>query len=181
MSALHHPLLLKYAKKIDNDKILFIPDCNLGDWIAKQIPEKQFKLLNGGCPTHARISAKEVDKAKQMHPDALLLVHPECKPEVVEKADYIGSTTGIMKFAEQSDNKEFIIGTENSIVTNLQLICPDKMFYPLSKDCICSNMKATTIVDVLNCCKGTFGEEIELDEDTRLKAKACIDKMIELG
>ncbi|MCR4563737.1 MAG: quinolinate synthase NadA [Clostridiales bacterium] len=172
---------LTICKKIENDKILFIPDCNLGDWIAKQIPEKQFKLLNGGCPTHARISAKEVENAKKMHPDALLLVHPECKPEVVEKADYVGSTTGIMKFAEQSDNKEFIIGTENSIVTNLQLSCPDKMFYPLSKDCICSNMKATTLVDVLNCCRGVFGEEIELDEDIRLKAKACIDKMIELG
>jgi len=172
---------LKICKKLESDKILFIPDCNLGDWIEKQVPEKEFKLLNGGCPTHAKISAKEVDKAKALHPDALLLVHPECKPEVVEKADYVGSTTGIMDYAINSDNKEFIIGTENSIVTNLQLSCPDKMFYPLSKDCICSNMKATTIVDVLNCCKGTFGEEITLDEDTRLKAKKCIDKMIELG
>lgn len=172
---------LKICKNINNDKILFIPDCNLGDWIRKQVPEKEFKLLNGGCPTHAKISASEVDKAKALHPNALLLVHPECKPEVVEKADYVGSTTGIMKFAEESENKEYIIGTENSIVTNLQLQCPDKMFYPLSKDCICSNMKATTIVDLLNCCKGTFGEEIELDEETRLKAKACIDKMIEMG
>ncbi|MBE6834781.1 MAG: quinolinate synthase NadA [Ruminococcaceae bacterium] len=172
---------LKICKNINNDKILFIPDCNLGDWIRKQVPEKEFKLLNGGCPTHAKISASEVDKAKALHPNALLLVHPECKPEVVEKADYVGSTTGIMKFAEESENKEFIIGTENSIVNNLQLQCPDKMFYPLSKDCICSNMKATTIVDLLNCCKGTFGEEIELDEETRLKAKACIDKMIEMG
>lgn len=172
---------LKICKNINNDKILFIPDCNLGDWIRKQVPEKEFKLLNGGCPTHAKINASEVDKAKALHPNALLLVHPECKPEVVEKADYVGSTTGIMQFAEKSDKKEFIIGTENSIVTNLQLQCPDKMFYPLSKDCICSNMKATTIVDLLNCCKGTFGEEIELDEETRLKAKACIDKMIEMG
>ncbi len=172
---------LKICKKLKSDKILFIPDCNLGDWIAKKVPEKEFKLLNGGCPTHAKISAKEVDNAKSLHPEALLLVHPECKPEVVEKADYVGSTTGIMDYAINSDNKEFIIGTENSIVTNLQLICPDKMFYPLSKDCICSNMKATTIVDVLNCCKGTFGEEITLDEDTRIKAKKCIDKMIELG
>lgn len=172
---------LKICKRIDNDKILFIPDCNLGDWIAKQIPEKEFKLLNGGCPTHAKMSVKDVEQAKEMHPDALLLVHPECRPEVVEKADFVGSTTGIMKYAEESDKKEFIIGTENSIVTNLQLMCPDKMFYPLSKDCICSNMKATTIVDVLNCCKGTFGEEIILEEETRLEAKKCIDKMIELG
>ena len=172
---------LKICKKLDSDNILFIPDCNLGDWIARQLPEKNFKLLNGGCPTHARMSAGDVKKAKAMHPDALFLVHPECKPEVVELADYVGSTTGIMSFAKESSAKEFIIGTENSIVTHLQLECPDKMFYPLSMDCVCHNMKATTLVDVLNCCKGTFGEEIVLDEDIRLGAKRCIDEMIRLG
>ena len=172
---------LTICRKLESDKILFIPDCNLGDWIAKQLPEKEFKLLNGGCPTHARMGTEHVEKAKAAHPDALLLVHPECKTEVVALADYVGSTTGIMDFARKSDAQEFIIGTENSIVTHLQLECPDKMFYPLSKDCICHNMKATTLVDVLNCCLGTGGEEITLDEDVRLKAKKCIDKMIELG
>lgn len=78
-------------------------------------------------------------------------------------------------------HKEFIIGTENSIVTHLQMECPDKMFYPLSKDCVCHNMKATTLTDVLNCCKGIGGLEINLDEDTRTKAKHCIDEMIRLG
>ncbi len=172
---------LKICKKIENDNILFIPDCNLGDWIAKQLPEKNFKLLNGGCPTHARMSAKDVEKAKAFHPDAQFLVHPECKPEVVALADYVGSTTGIMDYAKNSSCREFIIGTENSIVTHLQLECPDKMFYPLSKDCICHNMKATTIVDVLNCCKGEFGEEITLDDEIYVGAKRCIDEMIRLG
>lgn len=172
---------LKICKKIENDNILFIPDCNLGDWIAKQLPEKNFKLLNGGCPTHARMSKKDVEKAKEMHPQALFLVHPECRPEVVDLADYAGSTTGIMNFAKNSEAKEFIIGTENSIVQHLQLECPDKKFYPLSKDCICHNMKATTIVDVLNCCKGEFGEEIILDKEVYQGAKRCIDEMIRLG
>lgn len=172
---------LNICKKIENDNILFIPDCNLGDWIAKQLPEKNFKLLNGGCPTHAKMSANDVAKAKAAHPDALFLVHPECKPEVVALSDYAGSTTGIMNFAKQSDAKEFIIGTENSIVTHLQLECPDKKFYPLSKDCICHNMKATTLVDVLNCCKGEFGEEITLDKEIYQGAKRCIDEMIRLG
>lgn len=172
---------LKICKKLDSDNILFIPDCNLGDWIAKQLPEKNFKLLNGGCPTHAKMSAKDVEKAKAMHPDALFLVHPECKPEVVEQADYVGSTTGIMDFAKKSDVKEFIIGTENSIVTHLQLECPDKKFFPLSKDLICHNMKVTTLVDVLNCCKGEFGEEIILDKEIYDGAKKCIDEMIRLG
>lgn len=172
---------LEICKKLESDNILFIPDCNLGDWISKQLPEKNFKLLSGGCPTHARMSAADVKKAKAAHPDALFLVHPECTPDVVELADYVGSTTGIMNYAKSSDAKEFIIGTENSITTHLQLECPDKNFYPLSKDCICHNMKATTLVDVLNCCKGTFGEEIVLDEDIYIGAKRCIDEMIRLG
>lgn len=172
---------LEICKKLDNDNILFIPDCNLGNWISKQLPEKNFKLLNGGCPTHARMSVNDVKKAKELHPNALFLVHPECTPDVVELADYVGSTTGIMNFALKSEAKEFIIGTENSIVTHLQLSCPDKTFYPLSKDCICHNMKATTLVDVLNCCKGTFGEEIRLDKETYVGAKRCIDEMIRLG
>lgn len=172
---------LKICRSLDSDKILFIPDKNLGSYIAEQIPEKEFKLLSGGCPTHARMGMAKVKKAKEAHPDALFLVHPECVPEVVAQADYVGSTTGIMDFAKKSDAKEFIIGTENSIVSHLQLACPDKKFYPLSKDLVCHNMKLTTIVDVLNCVKGIGGEEIELDEDVRLGAKRCIDKMIELG
>lgn len=172
---------LTICNKLDTDKILFIPDRNLGSYIAKQMPNKEFKLLNGCCPTHAKMSEKDVLKAKEEHPDALFLVHPECQPEVVQYADYVGSTTGIMDYAKQSDAKEFIIGTENSIVQHLQLECPDKMFYPLSIDFVCHNMKATTIVDVLNCCKGIGGEVIELDEDVRVGAKRCIDKMIELG
>ncbi len=172
---------LKICSQLESKNILFIPDCNLGDWIAKQLPDKNFKLLNGGCPTHARMSAADVKKAKEKHPNALFLVHPECKPEVVELADYVGSTTGIMSYAEKSDAEEFIIGTENSIVSHLLLSCPDKKFYPLSKDCICHNMKATTLVDVLNCCKGTFGEEITLEPEIYEGAKRCIDEMIRLG
>lgn len=172
---------LEICKKLDNDNILFIPDCNLGDWISKQLPEKNFKLLNGGCPTHAKMTAKDVEKAKALHPNAEFLVHPECTPEVVALADYVGSTTGIMDYARKSSAEEFIVGTENSIVSHLQLECVDKKFYPLSKHCICDNMKATTLVDVLNCCKGTFGEEIELDEETYKGAKRCIDEMIRLG
>ena len=96
----------KIVSKLDTDKILFIPDCNLGDYISKQIPDKEFKLLNGGCPTHARIEPEDVLKAKEEHPNALFLVHPECKPAVVELADYVGSTTGIMNFAKESDHDE---------------------------------------------------------------------------
>ena len=162
-------------------KILFIPDCNLGDWVKKQVPDKEFAFVQGGCPTHLRVNKNMVVKAKSEHPDAKLLVHPECLAEVSALADYVGSTTGIMSYAKKSDCREFIIGTESSIVEHLQFECPDKVFYPLSKDLVCHNMKLTTLVDVLNCVKGIAGEEIVLDEDVRIKALASIEKMIELG
>lgn len=172
---------VKIVKNIPNDKILFVPDCNLGDYIARQIPQKQIKLIHGGCPTHVRMTVNDVKKKKEMYPEAELLVHPECTPDVVKLADYVGSTTGIMNYAEKSDKKSFIIGTENSIVEHLQIKCPDKMFYPLSKDCVCHNMKLTTLVDVLNCLKGTHGEEILLDDETIKAARRSIDEMLRLG
>ena len=172
---------VKIIKNMDAQDILFIPDCNLGEWVARQVPEKNIKLVHGGCPTHVRVSERDVNKAKALHPNALLLVHPECLPEVSQKADYVGSTTGIMDYAKNSDQKEFIIGTENSIVQHLQFMCPDKRFYPLSKDCVCHNMKMTTLGDVLNCVEGIGGEEITLSDEVMTKARACLDTMIKLG
>ena len=172
---------VKIVGKLPNQNILFIPDKQLGAYVAKQLPEKNFKLLQGGCPTHLRAGMREVRKAKALHPEALLLVHPECLPEVTESADFVGSTTAIMDYAKKSDKKEFIIGTELSILEHLQYECPEKSFYPLSIDLVCHNMKITTLTDVYNCVKGTGGEVIELDEETRIKAKNCIDRMIELG
>lgn len=172
---------LKICRAIPQKDIIFIPDINLGTYVAKNIPEKNFKLLHGGCPTHARMTKADALKAKAAHPGALFLVHPECRPEVVELADYVGSTTGIMDYAGRSDGKEFIIGTENAIVQHLQFRCPDKKFYPLSKDLVCHNMKVTTLADVYNAVRGEGGEEIAMDEATRLAAVKCIEKMIEYG
>lgn len=172
---------VKIVNRIENKNILFIPDCNLGAFVAKQCPDKNIKLLNGGCPIHAAVTAEEAKLAKEMYPDAELLVHPECVPAVCELADYIGSTSGIMNYAVNSDKKEFIIGTEISIAEHLQYMCPDKDFHFLSLKLICPNMKATTLVDVYNCLTGKGGEELILDSDTILDAKKCIDEMIRLG
>ncbi|MBQ8540918.1 MAG: quinolinate synthase NadA [Clostridia bacterium] len=172
---------VKIVKNIPNDKILFIPDCNLGSFVAKNVPEKTFKLLHGGCPIHGKITGEEARVAKRLHPKAKFLVHPECVPQVVAQADFIGSTTAIIDYAKASDAKEFIIGTEIAIAEYLQFECPDKKFYPLSSKLICPDMKATTLVDVYNILKGDGGEEILLDDETISKARACIDKMIELG
>lgn len=172
---------VKIINNIDNNKILFIPDCNLGDYVRRSIPDKEFKLLQGGCPIHARVTLTDVKKARELHPNAKLLVHPECVPKVVEQADYVGSTSGIMNYAKESNEKEFLIGTEISIAEHLQYSCPDKRFYPLSKDLICPNMKSTTLVDVYNAVKGDGGEEIIMSERLIKDAGKCIFKMIELG
>lgn len=175
---------LKIVNAMENDKILFIPDCNLGDYVKRNAPGKDIKLLQGGCPVHASITANDVIKAKSEHPDALLLVHPECVPKVVEMADYVGSTSGIMNYAKTSEKQEFIIGTETSIAEHLQYECPDKKIYPLSKKLICQNMKLTTLPDVYRSLKGLddgTAFEILMDDELIVKARRCIDEMIRLG
>jgi quinolinate synthase len=110
-----------------------------------------------------------------------LLVHPECKAEVIKHADFVGSTTAIIDFAKKSDRTEFIIGTENSIAEHLQYACPDKKFYILSKNLICADMRATTLHDLLAAVEGTGGEVMNLDEKVMSGARRCIDAMIKLG
>ena len=172
---------VKIVRNLPNKNILFIPDCNLGDYVAKQVPEKNLKLLQGGCPIHARVSSEDVKAARQAHPNAEVLVHPECTPDVLMLADFIGSTSAIMEYAKASDKSDFIIGTEISIAHHLSYQCPKKHFYTLSKNLICPNMKATSLVDVYNAVSGVGGEEILLDDETIEKARLCIDRMIELG
>ncbi|HAD19381.1 MAG TPA: quinolinate synthase, partial [Lachnospiraceae bacterium] len=172
---------VKILKNMPEKDILFLPDCNLGGWVAEQLPEKNIKLVKGGCPTHMRMRAADVKAAKAAHPEALVLAHPECLKEVLEQADYIGSTTGIMNYAKNSSAREFIIGTESSIVQHLQFDCPDKQFYLLSRECVCHNMKMTTLMDVYQAVAGAAGEEILLDADTIRESRRCIDRMIELG
>lgn len=172
---------VQICSQIENDKILFIPDPNLGRYVAGQLPDKTFAFYHGGCPRHIAVTLQDVEKARALHPDALLLVHPECRPEVVAQADYVGSTTGIMSFAEKSSAREFIIGTENSIVEHLQFACPDKQFYPLAVSLTCMNMKVTTLMDIYNCLSGRGGEEIQLSDAVLQGAGRCIRRMVELG
>lgn len=171
---------VEICRKIENDKILFIPDCNLGAFVAGQLPEKQIRLIKGGCPVHAAVTEEEALTAKKQHPGALLLVHPECVPAVAKHADYIGSTSGIVSFAQKSEAKEFIIGTEISIAEHLQFECPEKEFYTLSKRLICPDMKRTTLMDVYKALQGG-GLEIKMSEEVIKKASVCIERMLELG
>lgn len=175
---------VKIVKAMKDEKILFIPDCNLGSFVQKEVPEKDIKLLQGGCPVHAAVTLEDLMAAKAKHPNALVLVHPECVPAVAEKADYVGSTSGIMDFAKESDAEEFIIGTEISIAEYLQYELPNKQFYILSKKIICPNMKMTTLMDVLNSCEGIDcggAFEIKMTDEEIKSARVCIDEMLRLG
>ena len=172
---------LKIVREIPQKDIIFIPDCNLGGWVAEQVPEKTFHFIDGGCPVHMSVTAEDVKKAKAEHKDALFLVHPECKKEVTDLADYAGSTTGIMDYVAKCDKNEFIIGTENSIVQHLKFSYPDKSFYPVSKKCVCDDMRLTTLADVYNCLIGKCREEILLDNEVIVGAGKCIDEMLKYG
>ena len=149
--------------------------------IADKMPDKKLGFFNGGCRSHMQITKADVEEARRAHPDAEILVHPECLPEVTTLADYAGSTTGIMKYAKESSRSEFVIGTENSIVQHLSIECPEKKFYPLSEKCVCPNMRMTTLEDVYGCIMGTCGEEILLSEEEIAESRRPIDRMIELG
>jgi quinolinate synthase len=172
---------VKIVNKIENKNILFIPDCNLGQYVADQIEGKNIKLLDGGCPIHMSVSAEDVVKARKAHPNALVLVHPECVPEVVALADFVGSTSQIMDYVNKSDHDEFLIGTEIGIVDHLQYSRPENKIFPLTQKLVCPDMKVTTLNDLLNSVKGTGGEEIILDKETIKGARRCIDEMIRLG
>lgn len=177
---------VKIVSQMPEKKLLFIPDCNLGAFVQKACPDKDIMLLNGGCPVHAAVTEADALEAKALHPEALLLVHPECRPAVSALADYVGSTSGIIKYARDSSAKEFLIGTEISIIEHLQYECPDKRFYALSKKIVCQNMKLTTLPEVYNSVRSIAdgdGEafEIVMSDELIAKAKVCIDEMLKLG
>jgi quinolinate synthase len=171
---------VEVVRKLPGNKIIFVPDRNLGAYVQRQAPEKEIVLLEGDCPVHAGVTAAEARAAKAAHPGALLLAHPECLPEVTALADYVGSTAGIMRFAKESVARAFIVGTENAIVEQLQYECPEKRFFALCKALVCPDMKLTTLPDVLLALRGEAGEEIELPEDVMRGARVCIDRMIAL-
>lgn len=177
---------VKIVRNMKADKILFIPDINLGSYVQEMVPEKDIQLYNGGCPYHAAVTIDDVNRARAAHPKAKLLVHPECPPEVVAAADVVGSTSEIIDFAKSARKREFIIGTEISIVNHLSLCCPDKRFYPLSKKLICPDMKVTTLADVHHTLTSIYNKtdtafEIKMSDDDIKKAKRCIDQMLQLG
>jgi len=160
--------------------IYFIPDGNLGRYIADKIPEKNFILNDGFCHVHTSIKRKAVEKAKDLHPEALILAHPECTFDVLELADYVGSTSGIIDYATKSDAKIFIICTEMGVLYELELKNPNKKFYSVGHRQFCPNMKRITIDGILEQID-TMSNTVELDDGTYGNAKKALERMLVLA
>jgi len=165
------------ARSIVADKLLLVPDRNLGHYIASQVSEKECIFWEGFCPTHDQLKAEEIKQAKEDHPDALFMAHPECQPEILELADHICSTSGMYEFATANPAKKFIVGTENGILWRLRQQNPDKEFIMPSSCLVCPDMKLTRLEDVLQCLE-TMEPQITVPEDIRVKAKLALDKML---
>ncbi len=171
---------LKIVQNIDAEKILFVPDQNLGSYIKNKVKDKDIELWAGFCITHHRVKSEEVQKVKEAHPDVEILAHPECNEEVINHADFIGSTSQIIDYASKSDKDKFIIGTEMGVLHKLEKDNPDKKFYLLSTGLICANMKKTKLQDVYQALKHEK-HEIHVDENIRIKALKSLDRMLELS
>lgn len=168
------------VKSMNEDKILFVPDTYLGKWVEKQLGNVEVITYPGFCPTHLQIRPKDIEEARKAHPNALVLAHPECHMSVSDMADYVGSTTGIMKFAKESDNKSFIIATEQGVVDRLKRDLSDKEIIPVKDNVVCPNMKMTSLEDILEVLE-TEKNEINVDADIAEKAVKCIDRMLEVS
>lgn len=171
---------VKVVKSLNADKILFLPDTYLGKWVEKQLGNVEVITYPGFCPTHLQIRPADIEAARKAHPQALVLAHPECHMSVSVMADYVGSTTGIMNFAKNSDNKSFIIATEQGVVDRLKRDYPDKEFIPVKNNIVCPNMKMTSLEDILKVLQDE-SNEIFVDEDIAKKAVKCIDRMLEVS
>ena len=171
---------VKIVKALPNKNIFFIPDHNLGSFVAKQVPEKNIILNDGCCPIHAKITAIQVSAEKEKHPQAKVLTHPECDVSVIELSDYIGSTADIIAYAKKSEKREFIICTEDGVDYKLITDNPNKRFYYPNPHPCCADMKLNTLGSVLSVLQKE-DKEVIVDDAVRKGALKPLERMLELG
>jgi len=163
----------------DKGEIIFVPDKHLGQYAAKKTGKKMI-IWDGFCPTHVRMSAEDVKRERKLHPEAKVIVHPECRTEVVELSDGAFSTSGMLKYVKESPANEFILGTEMGIIHRLQKENPMKKFYLVSELAVCPNMKEITLEKVLWCLE-EMKHEVKVPQAIAEKAKKAVDRMLEIG
>jgi quinolinate synthase len=168
---------IRVVESLKEKEIIFVPDRNLGHYVSRFFPEKRFILFDGFCPTHNKITVTDMEQVRAAHPDTPILVHPECVPEVVNRADFTGSTAQIIEHAVNSGSEEFIIGTEIGVLHRLQKLCPGKRFYSLHAAMVCPNMKKTTLLSVYDALD-KMQYKIELDAQVIKKASVSLARML---
>jgi len=168
--------VIKVVESMPQEKIICVPDKNLSMWAARNT-SKQIIAWDGFCHVHDRITCIDVENARKVHPDAVLMAHPECRIEVLERADHVTSTSGMLRYAHASDAKEFIVGTEIGLMHRLRKENPGKTFYPLRDDMICPNMKRTTL-DLVRDALKEMTNIIKVPEEIRIPARKALDAML---
>jgi quinolinate synthase len=169
---------VKVVESLPQQEIIFVPDKYLGQWVASQTG-KRLHLWPGFCPTHARILPQHILELKAKYPQARVMVHPECRPEVDTLADAVLSTGGMRRYARQPEVRQMIVGTEMGIIHRLQKENPGKLFLPVCPQAICPNMKLTTLEKVLWCLED-MKPRVSVPEDVRLKAKSAVERMLKV-
>lgn len=170
---------VQVLRSLPDETVLFVPDQYLSQWAAKQVPEKNVIAYGGFCPTHVRINPKTIIAAKEAHPQAEVIGHPECPPDLLELCDAVRSTSGMIKYARESSAAEFIVVTECGMVYRLEQDVPGKTFYGLP-DIVCPNMKMTTLEKVVAALR-EMQFAIEIPEDIRQRALQSVERMIAIG
>ena len=171
---------VKIVKALPQKNIFFIPDQNLGDFVRKQVPEKNVMTNYGHCPRHTNITLYKLNEAKQKYPEAKIAVHPECKREIVEAADFVGSTSAIIDYVVQTNAKDFIIGTVDGVFAKIKELAPNKNLHTIMDVQVCPNMKKVTLEKIVDVLENDTNEVI-LNDDFMQKALSPLKKMLELA
>jgi len=171
---------MKIVKALPNKNIFFIPDENLGRYIAEKVPEKHFIFNDGYCHVHKNVTEEMLLAAKKAHPEAKVLIHPECTLSVLKHADYIGSTSGIINYATESEDQVFLVATEMGVLYELKTKNPDKTFYSVGPVQICPNMKKVTLEKIRDCLKYQTGV-VEVSTEKRERSLVPLKRMLELA
>lgn len=169
----------KIIKSLNADEVLFVPDTHLGKWSEYQLKSTKVTTYPGFCPTHLKIKKEDIISAREKYPNSKILVHPECHIEVSKLADFVGSTSGIMNYVKESNEKSFVIGTEQGVTDRLKRDYPDKEFIPIKEDLVCFNMKFNTLEDIYESLLHEQ-HEITIEKEIADKARNCITKMLEV-
>ncbi|MDD3804896.1 MAG: quinolinate synthase NadA [bacterium] len=164
---------------VPSDEIIFVPDKSLGDYVARRTDKKMI-IWNGFCPTHHRFLPEKLHELKAEHPAAIIMVHPECSYDIVSLADEVLSTGGMLRFAHESHNREFIVGTEIGLLHRLRRENPDKVFHAASEAAVCPNMKKITLEKLLWSLED-MQYKVEVPEQIRISARIALDRMLEVG